>query len=136
MMRTVFVLQIVEENRKIAHANFIHDIEFAHQQSKILFALLAMIAEVKTGRHREDKANVVLLRDGNQISQRIEFVSGVRLAPFLAVIWIILGRVYVSIQMVAMAEAENIGAFFSSPLFSVETFDDTAKGDGSRKCCS
>lgn len=43
-------------------------------------------------------------------------------------IWIILGRVYVSIQMVAMAEAENNGAFFSSPLFSVETFDDTAKG--------
>ena len=71
MMRTVFVLQIVEENRKIAHANFIHGIEFAHQQSKILFALRAMIAEVKTGRHREDKANVVLLRDGNQISQGI-----------------------------------------------------------------
>ena len=95
VMTPFVVLEVVEKNREVAHADIVHGVELANQRVKVRVACRAFVVEVETGAHGENKAHIILLGDGNQIPQFVEFVGGIGLAPLVAVIRVVLGRVNV-----------------------------------------
>ena len=128
-MSALIVFEVVEKNCEVAHADLIHCVELANQFAKIFVALVAFVVEVETGAYGEDKAHVVFVRDGNQPLEFGELVGGIRFAPLVAVIGVVLRRVDVGIQIILAAEVDNICAVGESPGCAVKTFDDAAQGN-------
>ena len=119
-----FAGNIVEEDSKRTNAEIIHLLEFLHE----VVAIFRRPTNISAGVDGPVEVHAASVRTIHQFTQLSRFLFGIRIAPVLTVIGIVLRTVDIDVHLVATVEIELAQAMFVTPRTAVETLDRTAEG--------
>ena len=121
---SAFSGNVIEENSKRTDAEIIHLLEFLHE----VVAVFRRPTNVSAGVDSPVEVHAASVRTIHQFTQLTGFLFGIRIAPVLTVIGIVLRAVDIDVHLVATVEIELAQTVLMAPRTTVETFDGTAEG--------
>ena len=104
LSRAVLVLDIIKEDGEVAHAERVERLELRDHLLAVGIALVAVQRDVEPRRDGKDEAHILRLGRLDERAELRELRRRVRLAPLLALVWVILRRVEVGVVALRAAE--------------------------------